>query len=105
MKTFEQFNTIDEKEKLFLELAHLDELEIRFDFVDNDYENYIYYFYKEKCFFAKDKSNRHFYIDYDYILFKLMKKYMMDLYDTINFISNMLKKYFKVDYKIRRINF
>ena len=39
MKTFEEFDNIDEKEKLFLELAHLDELEIKFDFIK--YENYL----------------------------------------------------------------
>ncbi|MCK9445426.1 hypothetical protein M0Q50_00865 [bacterium] len=49
MKTFEQFDIIDEKEKLFIELAHLDELDIKFDFIFSRLE--LFYFYKKECYF------------------------------------------------------
>lgn len=43
MKTFESFNNKDKEiEKLFLELSHIDELEIKFDLLI--YPSGIYYF-------------------------------------------------------------
>ena len=51
MKTFEQYNINDEKEmeELFLEIAHLDELEIRFDFIKYNLD--LFYFYNDEWLF------------------------------------------------------
>ncbi|MCK9445715.1 hypothetical protein M0Q50_02355 [bacterium] len=49
------------EEQLFLELAHLDELEIRFNFVDNERLS-MFYFYGENYFFRIDKKNKCAYV-------------------------------------------
>ncbi|MCK9445737.1 hypothetical protein M0Q50_02465 [bacterium] len=50
MKTLEQYNDKEIKE-LFLHLAHLDELHIKFDFFG--YSNFTFYFYEENCIFME----------------------------------------------------
>lgn len=57
MKTFEDFN-INQIDKLFIELSHIDELEIKFDFTYSLFQ--LYYFYKDKCFFIYVKKPSNF---------------------------------------------
>jgi len=69
MKTFEQFITESLNadilyEKTFLELSHLDELEIRFNFISfQDFT--IRYYYKDMNLFKHDKVDEYFYINYN----------------------------------------
>lgn len=57
MKTFEDFN-INPIDKLFIELSHIDELEIKFDFIYSPKQ--LYYFYKDKLFFMHIKKPTNF---------------------------------------------
>ena len=84
MKTFEQFESMDEIK--FLELAHLDELEVKFDFIFN--KIYIFYFYKENCLFYQNKKGKYFWINYERICSYFEHKK--------NIISNIVNKYFNL---------
>ena len=94
MKTFEAFNNIDEKEELFLQLAHLDELEIKFDFIE--YENIIFYFYKDKCLFYQNKKSKAFYIEYVKIWSVFEKKFSLNFKETKDFMVGAIDKHFKL---------
>lgn len=87
MKKFEKFNNNDEE--LFLKIAHLDELVIRFDFIyDNESLSYLYegvflFIYVKKYNYIdvnKDKiyvpfEDLYFHKDIFSILKKLIEKY------------------------------
>lgn len=95
MKTFEQFENIDEKEKLFLELAHLDDLEIRFDFLELG--EYMFYYYKEKCLFGQEKKNKKFYVS-RYEIYRFFEKaFNFSHKEFDDYILNIIYKYFKLD--------
>ena len=74
MKTYKQFinenkeEDLSEEIELFRRLSHIDELEIKFEFIW-EYE-YIYYFYNKKLLFMYDRENGFFDIN-------------KDIYDTI----------------------
>lgn len=93
MKMFDAFN-IDDKEKLFLELAHLDELEIRFDFIE--YKNSLYYFYKKNCLFDQNKKRKIFWINYSKIWRVIEKKFDINDKETKDIMSSMVEKHFKL---------
>ena len=94
MKTFEQFQNIDEKEKLFLELSHLDEIEIRFDLFK--YKNDLFYFYKENYLFDQDKKYKYFYISYDNIWSVFELKFNLNYQEISDFMKGMVDKHFKL---------
>jgi len=81
-------------DKLFLELAHLDELEIKFDLIK--YEDYIFYFYNEKVLFDYNKRNGWFFINFDDVWSIFKNMYLLS-YDFIKYIINKpIVKYFKI---------
>ncbi|MCK9445933.1 hypothetical protein M0Q50_03475 [bacterium] len=101
MKTFEQFENINELEKSFLELAHLDELEIKFDFMR--YESDIFYFHNYKCLFKLVKKNVFIYINSDEIWSVFENKFGLDYIKTTKFMGDMIHKHFKLNsYKISK---
>lgn len=96
MKTFEKYNKIDkkEREKLFLEIAHLDELEIRFELIKHRYS--IFYNYKNKYLFEQFKSS-FFTISIEHIMYFFITKYGHKYDEHLPFMKSMVKKYFKLD--------
>ncbi|MCK9445687.1 hypothetical protein M0Q50_02215 [bacterium] len=99
MKSFEQFDNIDNKEKHFLALAHLDELEIKFEFIK--YKDMLFYFYDYGFLFDISKKSKIFNTSYLEICSVLEREYNMNIYDIRNFMTTMVDKYFKLkNYKI-----
>ncbi|MCK9446879.1 hypothetical protein M0Q50_08525 [bacterium] len=96
MKTFEKFKIDDEREKerIFLYFAHIDELEIKFDFIE--YKQFIYYFYKEYTLLCQDKVKQKFNISIR-IWSVFESKTGLNHKETKNFIKQMLNKYFNFD--------
>ncbi|MCK9445736.1 hypothetical protein M0Q50_02460 [bacterium] len=95
MKTFEKYKkdiNLDKQEELFLELAQLDELDIRFDFIELPED--LFYFYKEKCFFVQDKNGKCFRINDDDIWSIFRNNIGMSYTATQSFMNIMIKKYF-----------
>ncbi|MCK9445735.1 hypothetical protein M0Q50_02455 [bacterium] len=91
MKTFDAFN-IDEKEKLFLKLSHLDELEIKIDLIN--YSEHLFYFYKDNCLFYYNKKYKRFYISYFDIwkdIFYINGAYRSNIYSCMD---SYINKYF-----------
>ncbi|MCK9445782.1 hypothetical protein M0Q50_02690 [bacterium] len=102
MKTFEKFNTIDEKEEQFLGFAHLDELDIKFDFIE--YEIGLFYFYKEIWIFGQEKKYKYFYIN-KYFWDSFESNFGLNYQETKVFLSVMLDKYLNLsDYIISNKN-
>lgn len=99
MKTFEQFEDIDETEEKFLQITHLDELVIKFDFIRYNYG--FFYFYKDKCLFQQDNKNNYFFIRYKEIWLFLKKKFNFNDNENRYYMEEMIEKYFKLkDYTI-----
>lgn len=95
MKTFEDFNyTEREIEKTFLELSHIDELEINFDFIRYTFD--LYYFYKNECLFEYDKISDFFYVNY-YRVWLPIRDFDHD--DLEEFMVTIIVKYFNIDVK------
>lgn len=98
MKTFESFN-IKDVEDLFLQLIHLDELEIKFDFMHM--KTYLFYNYKENYLLIQDKQKNIIFID-DRIIEQMQKDLYLRRVDTIYFIGEMIEKYFGLkNYEIK----
>ncbi|MCK9447241.1 hypothetical protein M0Q50_10360 [bacterium] len=94
MRTFENF-TFDEKEKLFLEIAHLDDLVIGFNFIDTYNRNSLRYSYYNKWYFCLDKGVKEFFIDMN--LWNIFRnRYNMPYIDVQVFFENMIEKYFNI---------
>jgi len=87
-------STEDKYDKLFLELAHLNELRITFDLIE--LENTIYYIYNKKPLFDYSKNGLVFYIDYDEIWLFFEK---IDSNDNIidGILRPLIKKYLNID--------
>jgi len=105
MKTFEQYNINDEKEmeELFLEIAHLDELEIRFDFIKYNLD--LFYFYNDEWLFSQDKKFKNFYLNHKNIWLKF--GYTSDLNKSgFRFIiRNIVNKHFNLtDYSVGNLS-
>jgi hypothetical protein len=95
MKTFDDFDEYDEKEDFFLELAHIDELQIRFDFIK--YKIYMFYCYENnRSLFHKIKKRKIFYIDDFYMFSKFEKKFHTNYKNTRIFMKKMIDKYFNL---------
>jgi len=86
----------DEYEKLFLELAHLDELDIKFDFIE--YKNYIFYFYNETELFDQYKKSRDFYINNNEIWSFFKTKYSLTYNDIQSITKDLVERHFKLKY-------
>ncbi|MCK9445703.1 hypothetical protein M0Q50_02295 [bacterium] len=101
MKTFEEYNWDNfpemkiDMEETFLELSHLDKLEISFDFIDND--EWIFYFYKNREIFDQNKISKIFYINLYEIWSPIQKKFELDYQVTSDFMKDMIEKYFKIN--------
>ncbi|MCK9445716.1 hypothetical protein M0Q50_02360 [bacterium] len=97
MKTFEQYNNKEkEMEESFLELAHLDKLEIRFNFIDSKYQ--MFYVYNGVYIFLQDKIEKRFVVYNDVSNYFIANFY----YANIKvFFNNMIKKHLNLfDYDI-----
>lgn len=99
MKTFEDFNNMEE---LFLGIAHLDDLEIKFDFID--YGADFFYYYNDSWLFKENKKNEFFFINYDKIWSVFEKKYGLNYDEIDNFMTIMLDKYFKLKYNVTYVD-
>lgn len=101
MKTFQKFNVDDEleKEKIFLKFAHIDELEIKFDFID--YESDLFYFYKKFTMLCQDKVNETLYMSIR-IWSVFQSKTNLNHNETKKFMTHMLDKYFNLNTYISR---
>lgn len=103
MKTFgKYFNwkiekphyTKEEKENLFLELAHLDELEIKFDFID--YKTTLDYVYNDEILFIQSKRIKIFVINYKDIWSVFTKRFNLTRGEIKEFTEDMIEKYFNL---------
>ena len=83
-----------EYEKLFLSLSHLDELEIKFDFIK--YKKHIFYFYNETELFDQDKKSRYFYINYDEIWSFFEKNFGLKYNDIQSITKELVERHFKL---------
>ncbi|MCK9447040.1 hypothetical protein M0Q50_09340 [bacterium] len=107
MKTYEQYSGIDEKEmeKLFLKVSHLDELEIVFRFIDNNYltssNNYLWYQYVDICYFEVNINKKYFWVN-DFKIFSNIYEKINNYDDTMIFVKKMVDKYFshKINFNI-----
>jgi len=87
MKTFEQFDVIDEKEKLFLELVHLDKLYVEILLYKYPYD--MFYSYNNIWLFCIDKKNKQIWVNYDLIwkhfeeTFHNIEIYISDFFDIM----------------------
>lgn len=97
---------INKKEKLFLKLSHLDELQIYFDFLDY-HNNELFYYYDTHasiyytCLFSIEKNKKLFCIDDDLIWDNFRKKFDMSHHEITDFMKDMAKKYFNItDYDV-----
>jgi hypothetical protein len=93
MKTFEAFN-IDPHENLFLEISHLDELEIKFDFFE--YKSTIFYLYNNNCLFGYVKSHKTFYVNRDDISKYFETSFYINKKNMVVFLESMINKYFNI---------
>lgn len=91
MKTYESFNN-KEQEELFLELARLDELEIKFNFINTP--NKLFYHYDGILYFINEKENKYFSINRNWICFEFKNEFGFDESETLSFMETMIEKYF-----------
>jgi hypothetical protein len=103
MKTFEQYfnllienfnNKEKEMEEFFLQLSHINELDIKFNFIE--YKDTLFYLYKNKCLFDQDKKTMYFYINYDKIWSVFEKEFSLNYQEIKDFMSGMVEKHFKL---------
>ncbi|MCK9445713.1 hypothetical protein M0Q50_02345 [bacterium] len=98
MKTFEQYNINDEKEmeELFLEIAHLDELEAKFYFIE--YPDDVFYYYKNDWIFCYDKDGHYFWISVNlWGIFRNEHYFKSDEIKLKSFMYSMIEKHFKLE--------
>ena len=84
----------DKYEKLFLKLSHLNELEIKFDFIE--YKKLIFYFYNETELFDQDKKSGWFYINDDKIWSVFKFKFSLNYDDIQSITKKAIEKHFKL---------
>lgn len=91
----------EENEKTFIDATHLDELEIKFNFIKN--QIYIYYFYNKIELFDYNKKHGKFRLNYVEI-WEFLEHYMN--YEDVQITTNnILKKIFKIkDIKLHNIS-
>lgn len=89
-----------EQEEYFLELIHLDDLEIKFNFAISGYKNIIYYFYDNKCLIENDKNIK-IGVNKELIFDKIANNIHYNVYNaytlTYNTIEILIEKYFDLD--------
>lgn len=111
MRTFEQYFTnmttpnireiYDDMEKLFLELTYFNELEIRFDFIE--YDDELYYYYKETKMFMVYEYFEQFYIN-ERTFRQFVDEYVLNIMSPKDFISDMIEKHLNlINYSIRNL--
>ncbi|MCK9445709.1 hypothetical protein M0Q50_02325 [bacterium] len=87
MKTFESF--IKPEEKTFLKLSHLNDLEIKFHFIEHQKE--MFYFYKKDCLFFENREV--FFVTYIWD--------QIEIDDPFDFFTKMINKYFNNNKRVR----
>lgn len=104
MITFENYNIDNEVENLFLELAHLDELEIGFDFINNKYQ--LLYKYNNVYLFSHDKPTKYLRIKYGEIWSSIEDIFNLTIEETTYHMNKMTEKYFNLyDYITINVNY
>jgi hypothetical protein len=91
MKTFENYNLKYEMEESFLHLAHLDNLEIKFDLIE--YEDDMFYFYDNIYLFSYMKKPKEFYMNPKRI-WSIENRYDISGIEFEQFMKSMVEKYF-----------
>ncbi|MCK9445721.1 hypothetical protein M0Q50_02385 [bacterium] len=93
MKTFGNLQNHMEKEmeELFIKLSHLDELEIKFNFIST--ENYLFYNYNDEWQFIQEKNQMYFWTDED-IIVGIENDFDLGRVETRIFLQTMIEKYF-----------
>lgn len=96
MKIFENFNNKEkEMEELFLQLSHMDELEIVFDFTELESSEYISYYYNDEFVFEQNKKMKCFGINYKHFT-PIRDKFYINNYDMSILLNSMIEKYFNL---------
>lgn len=103
MKTFEEFEDIDESEKIFLQLAHIDELEIKFNFISS--RTVLLYLYKDNFLFEITKKSKKIWINYEDVWYPFEQKYNTIRSDRYVQPRVLLDKYVKKYLFIKNDNF
>lgn len=100
MKNYIKYNEDSEQdyyEKLFVEITHINELEIKFDFID--FSECLLYFYKNEYMFVYRKNtqkNR----DYFYIPDSIIRKINTNSYEILLFIEKYFNKKIDINFLI-----
>lgn len=97
MKTFEQYIEYygEQEEKKFIELFHVNELDIRFNFID--YDVHLYYFYKDIYIFEYDKTFDRMCVNNN--ITNVIDRWKIKYIPTYTFIEEMMKKYLDLSYR------
>lgn len=95
MKTFEAFNNIDKEiEELFLELSHIDELDIKFDF--REWTDSIFYFYGNIVLFEQELLSHHFWINDKKIYNVIKKEFDLNSGEINMYMDGMIEKHLNI---------
>lgn len=95
MKTFGNFNNKQKQmEDFFIEVAHLDELEIKFDFIEYN-GLFLYYYYNNVRLFDMTKKFKYFHIN-SLIWKSFSSKFNLDYNNAQSILSSMIEKYFNL---------
>lgn len=97
MKTFESHNKSEKRlNEFFLHFSHLDELEIKFDFIENEGVD-LFYIYNEKKLFYFDKRSKYISVSYYEIWSYFEKDFDLDYDETQTLMKKFISKYFKIN--------
>lgn len=97
LELFDYFNLGTEMEEKFLELSHLYELDIKFDFIEFNYRNKLFYFYKDICYFIHSISDN-FFINYD-VWEPIKSEFRLSDNQIKSFMLSLSNKYFNTNKK------
>jgi len=83
----------DDIEKQFIELSHINELEIKFDF--DDWSDYLFYFYNKSEIFDNDKRLKYFYIN-NKIWKHLENEFNLEYVELSYIMDKIIEKHFNL---------
>jgi hypothetical protein len=85
-------NEPDEKEIFFIKTSKINDINIKFDFIE--YKYLLFYFDKYLLLFEHDKKSHDFWINSKHIWYVFGQKFKLDYNDTQKFMNSMVEKYF-----------
>lgn len=96
MKNYLQYNKekAEGVEELFLKLSHIDELDIKFDFIECSHD--LYYFYKGGWIFIHHKENNHFIMNRDKINDIIKDRFSLSVAEMNLYMESMVEKHLKI---------